>query len=119
MGNKFLQARAVSAVDMAQSWSRAMVMAETRGPGDMENAMRRLEARYGVPWRTFWALRYRPPKSICADIWLGLQGAHAAELKRQMRKLQHDIEITKAIAGPGDSVVAEAQALVAADEGKA
>lgn len=72
---KPLQLEQKSAVATAQDWSRDLVQREARGSGDTENAMRRLEARYGVPWRTFWSLRYRPPKSICADVWLRLKGA--------------------------------------------
>ena len=105
-----------SAVEAAKGWSRAMVQREAAGSGDTENAMRRLEARYGVPWRTFWALRYRPPKSICADVWLRLRSAYQTECERQMRKLEHEIEITRAVTGPGDSAVASAAAVVDAHE---
>jgi len=52
-----------------------------------------------VPLRTFWALRYRPPKTIAADIYLRLCAAYQAECERQMRKLRHELETTKAIAG--------------------
>lgn len=40
-----------------------LVMREARGPGDYANAMRRIEARYGIPYWTLWALRYKLPKS--------------------------------------------------------
>jgi hypothetical protein len=46
----------------ATGWAKRLTRAEARGPGDIENAWRRLEARYGIPWRSFWALRYRPPQ---------------------------------------------------------
>jgi hypothetical protein len=85
---------------------------EARGPGDMENAWRRLETKYGVPWRTFWSLRYRRPKEIAATIYLRLQAAYAAECQRQMRRLEHDIAITKAKAGADHAAVRAAEALV-------
>ena len=67
-----------------------------RGPGDMENAMRRLEARYWVPWRTFWQLRYRPPSDVFVGVYLRLKAAYEAECERQERLLRHEREITKA-----------------------
>lgn len=99
MRKNLLPDEQMSAVSTAQEWSRQLVQREARGNGDTENAMHRLEQRYGIPWRTFWSLRYRPPKSICADVWLRMRAAHEAELNHQMRKLQHEIEITKAITG--------------------
>lgn len=103
-------------VDQAADWARALTQRESRGPGDLENAWRRLEARYGVPSSMFWALRYRRPKDIMASVFFRLHGAYQAECARQMRKLQHDIELTKAIAGPDHPVVVAAQAVVDADD---
>jgi hypothetical protein len=48
-------------VDEAADWARRLTQAEARGPGDIENAWRRLETRYGVSFHTWWALRYRKP----------------------------------------------------------
>ncbi len=103
------------AVDQAAGWARALTQSEARGPGDLDNAWQRLEARYGVPASTFWSLRYRKPKDIVASIYLRLRGAYEAECQRQMRKLHHEIEITKAIAGADHAAVRAAEALV--DEG--
>jgi hypothetical protein len=80
----------------AQSWAKELVRREARGPGDMENAMRRLEARYGIPWRAFWSLRYRPPADVMHGLWERLRQAYQAECERQAGLLRHDIETTKA-----------------------
>lgn len=69
---------------------------EARGNGDTENAMRRLEARYGVPFATFWALRYRKPKDIAGSILTMLRAAYQAECERQRKLLEHEIEIARA-----------------------
>lgn len=103
----------MSGGEQAQTWANYLVRRETRGPGDMPNAMRRLEARYGIPWRTFWELRYRPPADVLHGVWERLRQAHMAECDRQMRLLKHEIEITKAIKPSADSV---AQAAAYADE---
>jgi hypothetical protein len=101
-----------TAVDQAASWAKRLTLTEARGPGDMENAWRRLEARYGVPWRAFWSLRYRRPNEIAASIYLRLQAAYEAECERQMRRLQHEIEITKAKTGAHHPDVVAIEALV-------
>ena len=106
-------------VDQAEGWAKRLTQSEARGPGDMEPAWRRLEARYGVPWRTFWALRYRKPRDITASIYHRLAAAYSAECERQMRRLQHDIEITRQITGPSNAAVAQAETVVRAAKGQA
>lgn len=99
-------------VDEAAEWARALTQRECLGPGDIENSWRRLETRYGINYGAFWSLRYRKPKAILASIYLRLQAAYEAECRRQMRKLKHEIAITKAVAGPNHPAVASAQAVV-------
>lgn len=83
-------------VSNAQEWANELIRRESRGPGDYENAMRRLESRYGIPWQTFWRLRHGRLKDIYVSIYVRLQAAYQAECERQMRLLAHDIEIAKA-----------------------
>lgn len=80
-------------VDQAAEWAKRLTHKESRGPGDMENAWQRLEARYGVPWRTFWALRYRKPSSVTAYIYNQLRSAYEAEREAQLRRIKHELEI--------------------------
>lgn len=102
----------------AKEWANKLILGESRGPGDMENAMRRLEARYGIPFSTLWALRYRPAKDPKASVYLRLQGAWADFRERQFKALQHDIETTAAIVGPDRHSVRAAQALVGSRAGE-
>lgn len=104
----------MSGAQQARTWADDLVRRETRGPGDMPRAMRRLEQRYGIPWRTFWELRYRPPADVFHGVWERLRQAHLAESERQLRLLKHEIEITKA-AHPDAHSLASAEAYV--DEG--
>jgi hypothetical protein len=101
----------------ARNWAQELVRRETRGPGDQENAMRRLEARYGIPWRTFWSLKYRPPTDVFVSVYNRLHAAYRAECERQMRLLKHEIEITKAKVGASSHTVASAEAFVAQIQG--
>lgn len=102
----------LTAASEARGWANELVRREAKGPGDMESAMRRLEARYGIPWRTFWTLRYRPPTDVLTGVYRRLAAAYHAECERQMRKLQHEIEITKLVAGSDAPVILSAIALV-------
>lgn len=99
-------------VEDAAQIARSLVARESRGPGDTENAMRRLEARYGVPFNAWWSLRYRKPKAIVAGLYARIKAAHAAECERHLRRLAIELEITKAVSGPDHASVAAAQAVV-------
>jgi hypothetical protein len=93
------QMLAAAIVDDAASMARTLVRREARGPGDTDNAMRRLEARYGVPYGVLWSLRYRKPKDILASAFLTLSNAYEAECERQRRAIEHDLAIAKAKGG--------------------
>lgn len=119
MGKKSLHQEQVMTdvyVDEVADWARRLTHTESRGPGDTENAWHRLEARYGVPWRTFWALRYRRPKDIAVSVYFQMLAAYEDQCARQARRLQHEITITKAKAGASHPVVLAAQAVVDAAE---
>lgn len=103
-------------VDECAEWARRLTQTEARGPGDIDNAWRRLEIRYGLPWRVFWALRYRRPKDITASIYFRLLAAYEDVCERQARKLQHEIEVTKAKAGAAHPAVVAAETVVGEDD---
>lgn len=103
-------------VDQAASWAKRLTQSEARGPGDLENAWHRLEARYGIPWRAFWSLRYRKPNEIAASIYLSLCAAYEAECQKQVRKLTHEIAITQAIAGAANPAVVAAKTMVGTED---
>lgn len=100
-----------SAVSEAKDWAKWLVQRESRGPGDLENAMRRLEARYGISFSTFWGLRYRPPKDIFVSTYEQLRSAYLAEHEKHERLLKHEREITKAKSRVGAALVRAASSL--------
>jgi hypothetical protein len=101
-------------LDTAARWSRDLTQMRSRGPGDIENAMRAIEREYGVDYWVQWRLRYRRSalRDIGVTVFMSLRNAYRAECERQMRKLQNEIAST-----PSD-LVAEAEALVREIEGK-
>ncbi len=115
MREKFLHPVQKPPVDQAAEWANEMVLRETRGPGDLPNAMERLERRHALPAKTLWSLRYRRPKDIFASLYFKLGQAYQAECERQMRRLSHELEITRLATGAAHPALASTEALVAAD----
>lgn len=102
-----------STVNMAAGWADSLLKFESRGPGDLDNAMRRLARKTGVPYATFWKLRYRRPADVFASVYFRLRAAYEAECARQMDRLAHEVELTRTVAGAADPLVLAAEAVVA------
>lgn len=114
MSKKFCREESMSAaaiIDEARTIANDLILRESRGPGDMPRAMERLERQYGIPASTFFTLRYRNPKRIWADVYLQLRAAHDDFRARQLRQLQHDIDITRAKAGHRTNSIRAAEAV--------
>jgi hypothetical protein len=94
-----LQMSPTAFVEEAADKAKWLVQRETRGPGDLDNAMRRLEARYGIPFATFYNLRYRKPKEIFVSAYIAVLAAYEAERERQQRLLEHERTIETAKTG--------------------
>jgi hypothetical protein len=112
----------VTAVDRAETWVDWLVRREHRGPGDTIDAARLRAARkHRLPERILWALRYRKPKQICADLYLSIESAVAAEVKRQEARLEQELAITKALAPTADrlALIAETEAVLGSQAGAA
>lgn len=104
----------VAYLDNAERWSKDLTRMKAPGPGDTENAMRTIEREYGIDYWTMWKLRYRRSaiRDIGITVYSKIEAAYRAECERQLRRLQHEIEITEAIAGPDNATVRAAKALV-------
>ena len=101
------------AVAIAQSMANQMIVREARGPGDIDNAMRRLEAKYGIPHSFLWSLRYRPPQDILMGAWSRLVCAYQAECDRQKRLLDAELATAKAYENAASSILVRAALAVA------
>jgi hypothetical protein len=118
MCEKSLRGKQMSSafVAEAQKWAGRLVQSESRGPGDIDNAMRRLETRYGIPYSLLYNLRYRPPRDLLVSHFARLEAAYVAECERQQRLFAHEREITKAKTRFGALLVRAADALVGESE---
>ncbi|MDB6035980.1 MAG: uncharacterized protein JWM16_6318 [Verrucomicrobiales bacterium] len=112
---------AEATVDEAAEWAKALLHRAYYGPGDtLEAATYRAEQKYGVPAQTFWALRYRKPKAILANIYLTLKAAYEAECGRQEARLRHELELVKAlpVTPARQALVADAEAALGQAESR-
>jgi len=105
-------------LDQAAMWSKDLTRMKSRGPGDTENAMRRVEREYGIDYGFLWSLRYRRERLriISISVYESIRAAYRAECERQMRKLENDLARTEKIAGPNSNAVHAAKALIGKDD---
>jgi hypothetical protein len=87
---------------------RTMVQRESRGPGDIDNAMRRLEARYGLPFWSIWHLRKGKAKTVEATLLGRIRAAYLDMCAKQASNLLHEIEVEAATGDDTDLDLAEA-----------
>jgi hypothetical protein len=95
-------------VEAATGYVRTMVQRESHGPGDLDNAMRRIEAKYGLPFWTIWHLRKGKAKTVEASMLARIRGAYLDMCQRQASNLLHEIEIEAAAGDDTDLDLAEA-----------
>lgn len=76
---------------------RRMVEKETRGWGDQDSALTRLEARYGIPFWSLNNIRTGRAKTVEAGLFDRIRGAYLDLCQKQVAKLQHEIAIEKAL----------------------
>lgn len=95
-GAKSVSSSAETFVEEASSKASWLVQREVRGPGDLPQAMHRIEARYGIPYATLLALRYRKPRDILISVYVRICEAHRAECERQKRLIEHEAAIASA-----------------------
>ena len=70
---------------------------EARGWGDQAEAQRRLHNRYGIPFWALERLRTGRAKTVEAGLYAKIRAAYLDLCQRQVRSLQHEIAIEKAI----------------------
>jgi hypothetical protein len=75
---------------------------------DIDNAMQRLEARYGLPFWSLWHLRKGKAKTVEASLLAKIKGAYLDMCQRQASNLLHEIEIEVASGDDTDLDLAEA-----------
>ena len=102
--------------DDAASKARKLVGCETRGPGDQEAALHRIETMYGLPYWSMWAWLYRKPKEVGAAFYLRLNAALEDQAEKQRAKYESESRTAREFMG-GNSLLVRAAAAIAGDNG--
>jgi hypothetical protein len=102
-------------VEAATEYVRTMVQRESHGPGDLDNAMNRIEARYGLPFWTLWHLRKGRAKGIEASMLARIRAAYLDMCHRQASNLLHEIEVEAATGNDMDTDLADRLRAIASE----
>lgn len=102
-------------VESATEYVRTMVQRESHGPGDLDNAMERLEARYGLPFWSLWHLRRGRAKSVDVSLYERIRCAYFDMCGRQAANLLHEIEVEAAAGDDTNSDLADRLRAIAAE----
>jgi hypothetical protein len=102
-------------VESATEYVRTMVQRESRGPGDIENALERLEARYGLPFWSLWYLRKGKAKTVETSLYARIKGAYLDMCQRQAKSLLREIELETAAGNDTDQDLADRLRAIAAE----
>ena len=82
---------------VATEYVRRMVARESKGPGDTEGAMARLEAKYGIGFWQLSHLRGGRAKTVEIGLFARIRAAYLDYCESQIRVLEHEIAVEKAI----------------------
>lgn len=96
-------------VEVASNYASLLVEMEQRG-SDTEDALYRLEQRYGLSPNQLLHLRSRRAKSCDVSLFGRLKAAYIDLCEQQVRKLQHQIAVEKATYDDDDLADLEAEA---------
>jgi hypothetical protein len=91
------QEREMSTAEMASGYVRRMVENETRGWGDQDNALTRLEAKYGLPYWSLQNLRMGRAKTVEATLFNRIKAAFVDHCGKHAARLLHEAQMAKAI----------------------
>ena len=104
-----LQRLAARSGKAAREIARRLIEIESRGHGDVEAAMYRLQAKTGIDYWCWWHWRYRePPERILQTTWDRLVSAYRIECARKANQFAEELIAANALAtGPPAETVAD------------
>lgn len=102
-----------SAVE-ARGYIDKMVAKESKGWGDTVPALQRIEKVYGLPFWTINHIRLGRAKTVEGGMLRRIKSAYYEMCARQIRNLQHELEIDEEASGADHSdLLAEVHSLAA------
>lgn len=104
--NVHQEQKVMSSAQMATGYVRRMVENETRGWGDQDNALTRLEAKYGLPFWTLQNLRTGRAKTVESTLFNRIKAAFVDHCGRQAARLLHEADMAKEVTPEDDDLAA-------------
>jgi phage host-nuclease inhibitor protein Gam len=89
------EVREMSSAETATGLVRRMVQNETRGWGDLDNALNRLEARTGLPFWTLKNLYTGRAKTVEASLFNRINQAFADHCGAHAARLLHEAQMAR------------------------
>lgn len=74
------------AVNEMTGWLKELIAARSRGNGDRENAMRRVEQEFGIGFWQQWGLLYRGRSRPDVELYQRIRGAFLSTLEKSVRR---------------------------------
>lgn len=103
----------------ASEYMRKMIAREMKGPNDLGPSMNRIEQKFGIPFWTQDHLRKGKAKTCDASLFARVRNAYLSHCERQLKSLQHEIEVERAKGHDLDQdILAEVEALLAKVEAR-
>lgn len=99
----------VSSVATAGRYVRRMVEMETCGFGDDDNALRRLESKFGIGYWTLRYLKLGRAATVDSELLLRIKAAYLSYVEQKVGALQHELAVEKAIQPDADLELLEAE----------
>jgi hypothetical protein len=86
------QVRVMTMVLTARAYARRIVEGEARATGQpVKEVAKHVATRLKQPYGSIWALLFRSPKSVSADLLLALQEAVEKQLRGEIQALENEL----------------------------
>lgn len=106
-------------LEAAADYARQIVELEARGPGDVEDALFRLERHYGIGANQLNHLRSRRAKSCDVSLYARIRMAYLDLCERKANALLHKVQLERAAGDDSNQDIAsELEALAAKIRGQ-
>lgn len=83
-------------VEAATGYVRRMTKLESDGPGDIDNALRRISNKYGLGFWQLWHLRKGKAKTVDSSVFSRIRQTYLDMLAVKASNLLHEINIEAA-----------------------
>lgn len=100
----------MNSVASATRYVRRMAEIETCGFGDDDNALRRLETKFGIGYWTLRYLKLGRAATVDSELLFRIEAAYLTYVEQKIGALQHELATERAVEPDADLELLEAEA---------